>query len=243
MKTIIYTHKDFFLPDLNKGKVIILCLGDRNLGGSYPEAEIIYESSFKNRLEPQYAYCELSGLYSVIYNMKIKDDEIINFAHYRRFLSNKEESISFDSFENDLQKVDFIVPKKINLRLKEPKNLIQRYSLRISIEDHYIYNHIKEDWSCLISVLRDMYPKFHKEIEDFRRMKQLIPFNIFCGKLKEILNYGEWLFSILDELNKKINITTHPYQGRIFGFMGERLFTLYLIIYKIKIKEVPTILT
>lgn len=242
MKTIIYTHKDFKLPNLNLGEKIILGLGNCTLSSRYTNSEIIYESVFQNRLEPQKAYCELSGLYSVINNIKINDEEIINFAHYRRYLSSKKNHICFDSFENDLQNYKFIVPKKINLLFREPKNLIERGLLTASIEDHYIYNHIKEDWYCLINVLRDKLPQFHKEIEEFRWKKQLIPYNIFCGKFSEIKKYGEWLFSILNELDRRIEITNHPYQSRIYGFMGERLFTFYLSVYNLKHKEVTTIL-
>ena len=240
MKTIIYTHKDFKLPPLKDTEPVVLVLGENKLKSTYG-LSTIYEKSFNNRLIPQTAYSELSGLYSIAFNFDYEDDEIINLAHYRRYLSVNKNFICTDTFEIDLINYDFIVPKRIKLYFKNPKNFIEKIFNRTSVEDHYIYNHVKEDWSSLIDVLEDMHPECQVEINQFRKLKFLIPFNIFCCKYIQLKKYSIWLFKIFQKLELTTKPTSHTYQGRLYGFMGERLFTLYLIIHKMKFKEVEAI--
>jgi hypothetical protein len=52
----------------------------------------------------------------------------------------------------------------------------------------------------------------------------------------------DWLFSILFEFEKRINLENYTgYQQRIFGFIGERLLTVWFYHENLKIKELPLI--
>ena len=52
-------------------------------------------------------------------------------------------------------------------------------------------------------------------------------------------NYMEWLFKILFELEKRIDISDYDnYQARIYGFLSERLFTVWLEKNNLNKKEV-----
>ena len=52
---------------------------------------------------------------------------------------------------------------------------------------------------------------------------------MFIGKKEVMDNYCKWLFSILFEAEKFIDTSTYNnYNRRVFGFLAERLFTVWV---------------
>ena len=78
----------------------------------------------------------------------------------------------------------------------------------------------------------DQYDKYH-DIEDL----------LLCGKIIEIIDeYCEWLFDILFESEKTIDKTLEKkdkYNKRVYGFLSERLFNVWINTKKLKVKELP----
>lgn len=63
---------------------------------------------------------------------------------------------------------------------------------------------------------------------------------MFLMSWKEFDRYCQWLFSVLVIAEKEINITNYnSVQKRIFGYMGERLFNIYIYANQLKVKELP----
>ena len=57
---------------------------------------------------------------------------------------------------------------------------------------------------------------------------------------KEVTDdYCTWLFSILENVEKQIKISTNPYQERVLGFMSERLLNVYVEHNQLKVKYLP----
>ena len=89
---------------------------------------------------------------------------------------------------------------------------------------------------------KDIKEKFPDYEESFLKVMDswsMYTCNMFISK-KEIFNqYYEWLFEILFELENRIDISKYnDYNKRIFGFLSERLFNVWLeknkSLYKIK---------
>ena len=61
------------------------------------------------------------------------------------------------------------------------------------------------------------------------------PFAEKCVKF--VVKYSEWLFDILSDLEMEIQTeveTRNDYQKRVYGFLAERLFTIYVEYMKSK---------
>ena len=55
-------------------------------------------------------------------------------------------------------------------------------------------------------------------------------------------NYCEWLFDILFTLDKRIDISSYDkYQTRVFGFLAERLFNVWLMKNNVSLFEIKIV--
>ena len=67
-------------------------------------------------------------------------------------------------------------------------------------------------------------------------------FNMFIMKRKCLDAYCSWLFDILFELEKRLDISSYSANDkRVFGFVSERLLDVWLDANKIKSKDIPYI--
>ena len=64
---------------------------------------------------------------------------------------------------------------------------------------------------------------------------------MFVTSHKNFDKYCDWLFSILFEVEKRIQISSDLYQSRVFGFMAERLLNLYIYHNQFSVKYLPVI--
>lgn len=64
--------------------------------------------------------------------------------------------------------------------------------------------------------------------------------NMFIANRKIFTEYMTWLFSIIEEMEKRIDEPDGD-DPRIFGFLSERLLNLYVGHNRLKVKEVPMI--
>lgn len=178
-------------------------------------------------------YSELTGLYHIY---KHTTDRFVGLIHYRRFFSGKRFSIfSYKALtgrqiEKHLLNHDIILPKKTRFRM--------------SLYENYKHNHYIKDIELTRSVIEKLYPNYLKSFNQHMQGKKAYIANMFIGKKDIIDQYSKWLFDILFELEKLVDISSYDtYQKRIYGFISERLFNVWLDNHILKIKEIPIITT
>lgn len=219
-KVYIATHKKFDEPKIeNYIPLHVGAINGKNLG-------YLTDDTGENISNQNTHYCELTGLYWI---WKNTTDENVGLVHYRRYFTTFEnygKIIETDLIENILNNVDIIVPcSKI---------------YNVSNKTQYWMTHYLSDLYKVKDICHRLFPEYDYAFEWFLKQKKMYAYNMFIAHKEIVDNYCEWLFSILFELQKTTNFNEYsPYQARLFGFLSERLFNVWLKKNNYKIQELP----
>lgn len=231
METKIYiaTHKNAKFP--NKKEYIPIQAGAKlkdNLG--FLRDDVGDNISIKNP-----SFCELTILYWIWKNDK---SDITGLVHYRRYFYEKKhinlinDVLDKKKIEKILTNYDMILPRK-------------EYIYKFNLIEQWKQIHNLNDLKICKSIIEEKYPEYLNSFNKVFSRKSFYAYNMFITK-KEIINdYCKWLFDILFEMEKLIDITSYnDYNMRVFGFISERLFNVWLEKNKsIKIKEIMVLQT
>ena len=239
VKLIVAAHKPYRMPNdpmylpLHVGHA-----GNNDLG--WQGDDFGDNISFKN---PH--YCELTGLYWAWKNL---DADAIGLTHYRRHFTKLSPGINqqlrnfcglgqpIDNWEHILKqtqvelllsKTQVITPPKRNFFIE-------------TVANQYAQAHHHEDLVQLRTTISERSPEYLAAFDKLMHGTSVHLFNMFIMHRSYLEAYCTWLFDILFEVEKRINISTYtPYDGRVFGFLGERLFDVWLNTNKISYQECP----
>ena len=182
-------------------------------------------------------YCELTGLYWAWKNLKY---DYIGLCHYRRYFADKnlhtnnEEKkkaviLHRQDYEKLLREYDIILPVKRNYYIE-------------TVRSQYEHAHNKRDLDEAEKIVSELYPEYSEAFAKVMGRTKLHILNMFVMKKALFDEYCSWLFSILFELEKRIDITNYnQYEARVFGFISERLFNAWLEKQQLNVKEMPVI--
>ena len=205
--------------------------------GKSPIANYIPDNTGDNISEKNPYYCELTGLYWAWKNL---DFDFIGLCHYRRYFSvakhiPKTEDEKFkivlnsDQVENLLSKTNIILPKQRNYYIE-------------TIYNHYKHTMYIEPFDIAGQILKEKYPEYVNEFEHLKHTTKLHAFNMFIMK-KDILDrYCTWLFDVLGEVEKRVDVSQYSdFHKRFFGRISERLLDVWIKTNKLDYEEVPVI--
>lgn len=224
IKILIATHKKYEMP---KEKIYLPihvgAEGKNDLG--YQK-----DNEGENISKKNSNFCELTGLYWAWKNLKT---DYIGMVHYRRYFfekisNNTEKIITPKRWEELLEKYDIILPTKT-------------YVLSKNAYEYYKKYHKINDLIECGKIIEELYPDYSESFNKVINSKSLYHFNMFAMKKKNFDEYAKWLFDILFELEKRIDISKYDnYNKRVYGFLSERLFNVWIRNHKeFKIKELP----
>lgn len=227
IKIIVATHKTYRMPEdsiylpLHAGKAV------SSLDLPYAGDNTGENISIKN---PN--YCELTALYWAWKNLSA---DYIGLAHYRRHFTDRIPPLFFkDKFpyvlssaevQQQLQTTSVLLPK--------PRNYFIETNL-----SHFVHAHPAESMELTKEILSSLFPDYLPAFEQVMKRTKAHRFNMLIMRRDILDKYCTWLFTILSELEKQLDISSYDaYNQRIFGFISERLLDVYLETNHIAYKE------
>ncbi len=232
-KIIVATHKKYRMPE--DSIYIPLHVGaegktDENgnpLDLGYQKDNVGDNISIKN---PN--YCELTGLYWLWKNVQADN---IGLVHYRRYFVSGSSGDKWKRIANQeclleqLRRADVILPPKRHYYIESTYN-------------QYIHAHHAEDLDLTRNIICEKYPDYIATFDKCMRRTSGHRFNMFVMRHDVADSYCQWLFDILFELEKRLNISGYSKNdARVFGFVAERILDVWIETNNIKFKEMPVL--
>lgn len=169
-------------------------------------------------------YCELTGMYWLWKNCNC---DIIGICHYRRFFCENERLLDKEYIEKTIEQYPIIVPGTTNV-------------YNGTLKESYEFMHVGKDLELCHDVIKEKYPQYLEAYNYIINGYMFTLGNMWITKKDIFDKYCEWLFDILFEVEKRIDISGYDdYQRRVMGFLSERLFRVWLCTRPENICEQP----
>ena len=115
---------------------------------------------------------------------------------------------------------------------------MKRFSQYKTNYEQYKKKHVISDLDRVLEIIQNKYPQMFEIAENtMKKTNIMYLYNMFVTKREIFDEYSEWLFDILGTLESEIQSdveTRADYQKRVYGFIAERLFTIYVEYMKSK---------
>lgn len=240
IKIMVCCHKEAELPKHEYFFPI-------QVGKALTETVLPYtpDDTGENISEKNHSYCELTAHY---WMWKNKHSDIIGLNHYRRYFDFFRKNASwspdrsftslkhfldqpyrFDDIDKILKQYDIILPPKRHW----PYSLHQQYCIF----------HIVNDWNILREVIMELSPDYISAFDKFfYHNNALSNYNMFITRWDIFDKYSEWIFKILFEMEKRVKLSGYQDQGRLFGYLTERLINVFCMRHNLRVKYIPVIM-
>lgn len=168
-------------------------------------------------------YGELTGVYWVWKNVRTRD--YVGICHYRRYFCTGEGRILNEKdYLSLLQEYDIITSKKLKLNF--------------SYFDGYASDYNIFDLITTGEVIRQKYPEYYENFERLVHGNGTYFANMMVAEKALYDEYCAWLFSIFDEVEKRIDASSYDdYHKRVFGFISEFLLLVWVETKGLKVCE------
>lgn len=228
IKIIISTHKKYWMPSDNIYLPIHAGADNSDIVLPYSGDNIGDNISQKNK-----NYCELTCIYWAWKNL---DADYYGFVHYRRYFSKKkvfankrDKILNRKDIEELIIKCHVILPKQRSYWIET------NYS-------QYIHAHHKADLDVTREIIKENFSEYLVSFDECMKRTKGHRFNMFIMDKTHFYSYCEWLFSILFELENRLDISDYSYyDARVFGFVSERLLDVFITYNRIEYLDIPFI--
>lgn len=168
-------------------------------------------------------YGELTGVYWVWKNVRTAD--YVGVCHYRRYFCTEEGRIFHEKdYLSILKDYDIITSKRLKLNY--------------SYYDGYASDYNIFDLETTGNVIKELYPGYYETFERLVRGRNTYFGNMMVTSKELYDEYAQWLFSIFDEVEKRIDPSGYDdYHRRVFGFISEFLLYVWVTVKGLRVYE------
>jgi len=225
IKIMVAAHKKFKMPS-DRGLYMPVLVGAAR---NYREGiDFQRDDDGENISSKNPNYNELTAIYWAWKNLNNID--AIGLVHYRRLFasrSNRNVPIQKNEVEELLKHNDVILPKK------------RHYYIETN-ESHYIHAHNEVPLIELERIIDNNYPSYSEAFNIMLKSRKAHMFNMFIMEKKRFNSYSKFIFSVLSDLEKKIDIKDFSIEeARVYGYLSELLMDVWIIKNNIQYTEVP----
>lgn len=239
--------RDKFINKLRDHHYIPILCGKKIFKDTLPRdgfLPLLGDDTGDNISEKNHPYSELTGLYWIWKNDKSNPDDIVGLNHYRRYfaepvikLDDENELLSANTIIKLLDEFDFItngpsIENYDDFIIYDPNSDPNSYG-KNSAYENYKECHIIEDLDNALLCIKKFFPDLYDTINyQVRYSGAMNLCNLVITKKKYLDDYCNFLFTVFKELESYIDFTEDAHQGyngRVFGFLAERLFRAWLV--------------
>lgn len=226
IRVVVATHKEYRMP---KDPMYLPVQAGRAIHSPLPYTG---DDSGPNISEKNATFCELTCLYWAWKNL---DAEAVGLCHYRRHFAGKlfggrwERVLTLKQAEKLLAKAPVILPIKRNYFIETG------YS-------QYVHAHHRNDLTVTEAIIAERCPEYLAAFHETLGNTSGHRFNMLLMRRDLLDRYCVWLFDILFELEKRLDLSGYSdYDRRVFGFVGERMLDVWIEANHIPYVECPVL--
>lgn len=190
------------------------------------------------------SYCELTGQYWVWKNDK--DSDYVGFVHYRRFFDffpergdrvvdssglviedrlSAEVLAKYGLTDHDIERcvvdADMILPEPWNVAGCGATTIYSQYR-------DATFHHIK-DLDLAGEIIYETCPEYYGHFKKVMDSEAGLFTNMFVFKREIFEEYSAWLFPLLAELERRIDVSDYgPAERRVIGYIAERMVGVFV---------------
>lgn len=209
-------------------------------GNSKLDLGFLGDDTGENISDKNANYCELTALYWAWKNLK--EIDYIGLCHYRRYfdLSTHDHALR-QITEDELEafgRLNSSLLQKRMARMEDDEVILPRFwSLPHAVLEEFQDTVLRQDMHILFHVIKKMYPDYMSTVEKYLLGNRRTGYNMFVMSKRQFDNYANWLFSILQEVERRVKLSPYITYRRVFGYMGEWLLPIYCIHNHLRIRQ------
>ena len=180
---------------------------------------------------------ELTALYWI---WKNTSHEYVGLIHYRRYFLSK-------FCTRDTKEIPILNEQQVREILKEYDIILRFkfYERSDAVKRNQFFwiigvDLFKKSYDIIRKWLLIRQPTYVSHLDFVLGSSGFFPSNMFVTRKKVIDKYCEWLFSFLFDALKEFDMNVlEGNKLRIMGYWGELLFTVWIVVQNLKIKQLP----